>query len=272
MFLKRAAVTLTIGPLLIVLVYFGGWIYFWPFLIVLSIATFEYTRIIKRMGWHIPLWLLLPMVAAQWFNAFLPTLQLESLIWILSLFITMVYSLWLYEFRKNDHTLSSWFALVCGIFIIGWLGSHFFRIRALENLAWQWTVLTFMSTWIADSGAYLTGHFLAGKIVLGHHQMTPRLSPNKTVEGLIGGIFLATASAAVLAPILNIPLQYGILLGIIVSMVGPLGDLGISLIKREAGVKDSGTLFPGHGGALDRIDSLLWATAIGYYLGLALLK
>ena len=132
-------------------------------------------------------------------------------------------------------------------------------------------MLTFLATWSADIGAYLVGRFLAGRYILGKHPMAPRLSPKKTFEGFFGGMLCATAVSTIFAPLLDIPIFYGMLLGIIVSVVGPLGDLSISLIKREAGVKDSGTLFPGHGGALDRIDSLIWSTTVGYYLAIMLL-
>lgn len=270
MFLKRAAVTLTVGPLLLVLVNIGGWVYFWPFVIVLTVATYEFSKIVSELDWRVPFALLLPVLLAQWFNAQYDFVEQEAIIWIIGLFVFMVYGLWLYEFKSNESALTSWFALIVGAILIGWLGSHFFWIRRLEVMAPQWTTLTFVSTWMSDIGAYLVGRFLAGKIVLGKHQMTPRLSPNKTFEGLLGGAVFATAVAAILAPFLDIPMTYGIILGLMVSFIGPLGDLSISLIKREAGVKDSGILFPGHGGALDRIDSLLWSTAIGYYVAIIL--
>jgi phosphatidate cytidylyltransferase len=135
----------------------------------------------------------------------------------------------------------------------------------METMAWQWTMLAMTSTWIADSGAYFVGKFLAGNI-LGKHHLSPRLSPNKTVEGYAGGIFLGTAFTVALAYFMELPLVGALILGLLVSIVSPMGDLGISLLKREAGVKDSGTIFRGHGGALDRVDSLIWSIAMAYYL------
>ncbi len=271
MFLQRAIVTLTIGPLLLYLVTIGGWLYFIPFLIVLSVAVYEFTQIVGKMGWHVPFFLLLPLVMLQWFNAQFSIIESDALIWAISFFIVMLYGLWLYEIKGHQYTLMSWFSLVMGVIVLGWLGSHFFWIRRLEEMAWQWTMLTFIATWFADIGAYLVGRFLAGRFILGKHQLTPRLSPNKTVEGLFGGLFFATAVSVIIAPFLDIPVMHALFLGILVSFVGPVGDLSISLIKREAGVKDSGILFPGHGGALDRIDSLVWSTTIGYYLAIILL-
>jgi phosphatidate cytidylyltransferase len=94
------------------------------------------------------------------------------------------------------------------------------------------------------------------------------LSPNKTVEGYIGGIVFGTIITAVVANWLQIPLAVGLVLGLLSSIISPLGDLAISLLKREANVKDSGVLFPGHGGALDRLDTLLWSVTMAYYLAL----
>jgi phosphatidate cytidylyltransferase len=155
--------------------------------------------------------------------------------------------------------------MVGGIILVGWLGGHFFLVRRVEHMAWQWTMLAMIATWIADSGAYLVGKFLAGSLI-GKHKLSPHLSPNKTIEGYIGGIVLGTVITIALGNYFGLPLVGALILGLFASAVSPLGDLGISLIKREAGVKDSGVLFPGHGGALDRIDSLVWSVTIAYYL------
>ncbi|MCP5098474.1 MAG: phosphatidate cytidylyltransferase, partial [Chloroflexi bacterium] len=125
-------------------------------------------------------------------------------------------------------------------------------------------------TWIADSAAYVVGKFLAGKFLLGRHQLSPRLSPNKTIEGYVGGIFFATLVTVIVGNLFGVVIWGAVLLGVLVSAISPLGDLAISLLKREAGVKDSGTLLPGHGGALDRVDSLVWSVTMGYYLALFL--
>lgn len=270
MFLKRAAVTFTAGPLLLFLVTLGGWIYFWPITIVLTVAAYEYSKIVRRLGWRVPAYILLPMIWLQWFDAQFQLLEARAIPFIINLFVIMMYALWLYEYREGQNVLSSWFGLLGGVVIIGWLGSHFFWIRNLAQIGMQWTILSFVAIWVSDMGAYMVGRFVAGRGILGRHKMTPRLSPNKTVEGLLGGAVIATAVSLILAPFLDIPALYGLILGLVVSFVGPMGDLSISLVKREAGVKDSGNLFPGHGGAFDRMDSLLWATAVSYYLAILL--
>jgi phosphatidate cytidylyltransferase len=185
---------------------------------------------------------------------------------LLSLLLLTAFALWQYEITRSQTVPANWFASIAGLILFGWVCGHFFRLRALPDMAWQWTILAMSSTWISDSGAYLVGRFAAGKFIFGKHALSPRLSPNKTVEGFMGGIVIGTSFTVLIASPLDIAFLPALLLGLLVSTIGTVGDLGISLLKREAGVKDSGTLFPGHGGALDRIDSLMWTTAIAYYL------
>ncbi len=199
-------------------------------------------------------------IIGQWFS---PSYLAPAL--IISLLIAMTHALWSYERNQSQTTLADWMVMTGGILLVGWLGSHFFLLRRVENMAWQWTMLAMIGTWIADSGAYLVGKFLAGSI-LGKHKLSPRLSPNKTIEGYIGGIILGTLITVAVGNYFELPLTAVLGLGLFASAISPLGDLAISMIKREAGVKDSGVLFPGHGGALDRIDSLVWSVAIAYYL------
>jgi len=121
-------------------------------------------------------------------------------------------------------------------------------------------LILFALVWINDSGAYFAGKSL------GKHKMSPRLSPNKTWEGAVGG-FAATVLLGVLigAFVGAFTVVEGVLLGVILGVAGPLGDLMESAIKRGANIKDSGTLLPGHGGVLDRIDSVLVCAPILYY-------
>jgi len=109
--------------------------------------------------------------------------------------------------------------------------------------------------WAGDTIAFYTG------ITLGHHPLAPNISPRKSVEGSIGGFCASILSAPLLAKVLGVPapLPVSLLLGAVVGAVGQVGDLAESMIKRAFQVKDTGNLLPGHGGALDRIDSLLFA-------------
>lgn len=117
-----------------------------------------------------------------------------------------------------------------------------------------WLLLAILTTWMADSGAYLVGRSI------GRRKLIPRLSPNKTVEGAAGGLAAAvlTSILCVWAFGLDISPALGGLLGLGLGTIGILGDLAESMLKRHAGVKDSGSLIPGHGGMLDRIDAMLF--------------
>jgi len=122
-----------------------------------------------------------------------------------------------------------------------------------EGAGWQWVVLLFVVTWANDTLAYFTGRFL------GKHPLAPRISPKKTWEGFWGGAAGSVVGAlvvkALFLPRLSIPAA--VLVGAGAAVLGPLGDLSESMLKRAAGVKDSGKLLPGHGGLLDRIDAVL---------------
>lgn len=146
-----------------------------------------------------------------------------------------------------------------GLVYIGWTFSHLIAFAGMED-GRLLVLYLFVAIWGSDSGAYFVGRFL------GRHKLCPRVSPKKTVEGAIGGILTAIALLALLnlyfgmlPPVLVAPL------GAAISVVGQIGDLMESLIKRHYGVKDSGSLIPGHGGVLDRFDSVMLAAPVMYY-------
>ncbi|MDA8344072.1 MAG: phosphatidate cytidylyltransferase [Thermaerobacter sp.] len=123
------------------------------------------------------------------------------------------------------------------------------------------TAAALILVWATDIGAYLVGS------QFGRHKLSPRLSPGKSWEGTGGGILLAIIAGATLLPsLLGRSVGFGILVGLVTGLLAVLGDLGESAIKRWANTKDSGNFMPGHGGLLDRIDSLLFALPLLYYL------
>lgn len=133
------------------------------------------------------------------------------------------------------------------------------RLRMLpDGLAWVFVVLGI--SWLSDTGAYFAGRSL------GKHPLYARISPKKTVEGMVGGMLTATVGVGVITRI-GLP-EVGwldvLVLGLLGSAISVLGDLAESLLKRSYGVKDSGTILPGHGGLLDRIDSVLFVGAFVY--------
>jgi phosphatidate cytidylyltransferase len=122
-----------------------------------------------------------------------------------------------------------------------------------------WLVVVVASVWAMDTAAYAVGR------MIGRRKLAPAISPGKTVEGALGGLVAAGAVAAWLGYICGLPVPLGLLLGLAIGVVGQAGDLFESLLKRCAGVKDSGAILPGHGGILDRLDSLLFAAPVAYF-------
>jgi phosphatidate cytidylyltransferase len=149
---------------------------------------------------------------------------------------------------------------VAGILYIGWLLSNFVILRNLED-GRGWVFLAILSTFASDSSAYFAGR------ALGKHKMAPYISPKKTWEGAAAGIAGAIIACTILVYLFHLPVNYwqAIILGILVSVMGQLGDLVKSLFKRNVEVKDSGNVLPGHGGFLDRMDSLAFAGVTVYY-------
>lgn len=122
-----------------------------------------------------------------------------------------------------------------------------------------WMLLVLLGTAACDTGAYLVGSRL------GKHKMIPHISPGKTWEGLVGGVLGAVIAAVALSGILKIGWLPAILLGLLICVAAVSGDLCESLLKRAAGVKDSGNIIPGHGGILDRVDSILFVLLAVYW-------
>jgi phosphatidate cytidylyltransferase len=153
-----------------------------------------------------------------------------------------------------------WAATVASVLYVVGLGSHFLLLREThQGLAW--TVLACAVTWSTDIGAFFVGRRW-GKTGF----FTP-ISPKKTREGAAGGLLAGTVAAVAVigAGGLHVSALAAPLIGLSVSAIAQAGDLVESLLKREAGVKDSGTIIPGHGGVLDRIDSLLFAVTLTFY-------
>jgi phosphatidate cytidylyltransferase len=157
---------------------------------------------------------------------------------------------------------------VFGIMYVGWLGSHLVMLRQLpgavgveDGIGARLVFFAALLTWATDTAAYLCG------VAFGRHKLMPSISPKKTVEGAVGGLLGAALvgwiCARTFTPFVT-PLA-GIVLGLAVGAVGQLGDLVESLIKRDVGIKDSAELIPGHGGVLDRFDSLLFTVPVLYY-------
>ena len=148
------------------------------------------------------------------------------------------------------------------IYIAGTLSAIVLLHRETGAHGGAWVLLCMFYAFLSDTGAYFAGR------AFGKHKLYPKLSPKKTVEGAIGGVVTATLGGLMVQQTLlagELPLVHAIVLGIFASALGQAGDLFESLLKRSCGVKDSGTIMPGHGGLLDRSDALMFTGATTYF-------
>ncbi|MEJ7622402.1 MAG: phosphatidate cytidylyltransferase [Pyrinomonadaceae bacterium] len=171
-----------------------------------------------------------------------------------------------FRFQKDfSKMLTGIGVTLLGIFYVVFLGGYLIAIRVgfetQGNLSTKLLGFFFLVTFGSDAGAYFAGR------ALGRHKLAPTVSPGKTVEGLLGGLVTAAALAGLSTwwffP--ELPYAFSILLAIVIAALGVLGDLAESAMKRGAGAKDAASILPGHGGFLDRLDSLLFGAPILYY-------
>jgi len=164
--------------------------------------------------------------------------------------------------KLNPSGIETMAVTLFGLMYVAWLGNFITRINFATGHGRYWVMFLVVVTKFTDIGAYLTGS------TMGRHRMIPRISPKKTWEGTAGGIVLAVGGAWVCFRFIpelaadGLTLFHAMLLGMLLGVAAVIGDLAESLIKREAGVKDSSTILPGHGGCLDMIDSLLFTAPL----------
>ncbi len=263
---KRILVTVILLPIGLAAIFAGGWYFTALVAVFMALAGWEYAGLLNSGGLQPSRILLvggiLLLVIGRNVNGFV------SAPWMVSLVIlaAMAYHLVAYE-RGRNQAATDFTATLAGVFYIGWIGAYFISLRNLPDGKW-WLLVVLPAVWFADSAAYFIGSRF------GRHKLSPRLSPKKTWEGYLGGIIVAIvltpllviAGQAVVGPITGITPLRGAIIGLVMGVFPTLGDLGESMIKRQVGAKDSGSLLPGHGGAFDRIDSWIWAAVIGYYL------
>jgi len=260
---KRLLVVIIALPMLIAVIVIGGWLFTLVLTAALGVAAWEFWRLFRSGGFSPSGFVLIGGVIALalWRGFF--GFEYTDLVAAGLILVGMA----VHVFRYSNHASTAavdFCITTAGIFYLGWLGSYFFSLRSLPDGQW-WFLTALPAVWLADAGAFMFGR------KFGRHRMAPLVSPKKTWEGYVGGIL----TAAVLTPLLAwlwqlaapaIRIETAAVLGVVIAIVAPLGDLGESMIKRQFGVKDSSNILPGHGGIMDRVDSWIWAAAIGYYL------
>lgn len=268
MLAQRLIVAIIIIPVLVLLAYFGGWVLAIALAGIFGLAAWEYCHLFSLGGYHPPALLLVAGVAG--FTIIRHALPDSSGL-AASLMILAAMAWQVIQFEKGSSTAAVDFGITLGGFLyLGWLGSYFVSLRDLSDGLW-WFLIVIPAINCADAGAYFIGSRF------GKHKMSRLVSPKKSWEGYFGGIVTGTLGAMALTALWrlaapSITVSMGCILGLVISIIAPIGDLGESMLKRSFGVKDSSHLLGAHGGILDRFDSWLWAAPIGYYIIVTFLK
>jgi phosphatidate cytidylyltransferase len=249
-------------PIVVYCLYLGGLPFLALVVLLLTLAEIEFCRLVARDGFRPALAFGLGMLWLFLVDAHFSTLELLQPGMALVLLGSLAWQL----YHRQGSPVADWALTVTGGLYLGLSGACLIGLRGLQPDGLWWTLTVVPAIVLADTSAYFVGR------VWGRHQLAPKLSPGKTREGYVAGVVVAGLITALLASFWRIELGaatavsgiHGLILGLLIAVFAPLGDLTISMIKRQVGVKDSGTIFPGHGGALDRVDSVLWAAVIGY--------
>lgn len=255
--MKRVLTAVVFIPIVLGCLYWGGWAFFGLVLAVSLVAMFELRLMLNAMGSPVP-----GTVLYATSICLLAAIQWQKELWVspimfiafLAVAIRELLSKTARPFRRGGLTL---LALFYGAF----LPSHFLLLRG-EAHGFELLLLVLLGTWATDTGAYFSG------MRWGRHKLAPRISPSKSIEGAVGGLVAATIVIGCSDSFLQLQLQLlpVWILGLVIGLAAITGDLFESALKREAGIKDSGWILPGHGGILDRIDSLLFTVPVFYYL------
>lgn len=253
---QRVLSALVFIPLIVVIVWFGGPAYSLLIAAAAALGVLEFYGMMGLSRRH-PLtlfgliWVLLFVLVAHFEVIYIAPLLTSAVVFSL---------IWLIFRSPIEGASINWVWSLAGIIYIGWMLSHFIPLRGLED-GRDWVFFAIFATFAADTTAFLIGK------AWGKHSLVSKISPGKTWEGAMGGFLGAIIGGLILAAILpGIPIHWQIvLLGALIGIFSQLGDLSESMLKRSAGVKDSGRLIPGHGGILDRLDSIIFTVVVVYY-------
>jgi len=257
--------TASVGvPITVVCSLVGGIPFLLAMNLVIGVGLFEFYRMMEAKG--IKPYKTVGVVAGlgvSWYVYFLGGM-------FSSLFITLVLiAIMTMELFRRDGELAVFHisTTILGVFYVAWLGSHIILLRQLgegvegTDLGGFFVILAFSLAWGSDTGAYFVGN------AIGKKKLLPRVSPGKSVEGAVGGLVVSVVVAliirATIVPILTI--GDALILGLTAPVMAVLGDLVESLMKRDVRIKDTSHALPGHGGMLDRFDSVLFVAPLVYY-------
>lgn len=272
--LTKRIITAIIGvPLLITIFYYGSYYFLLFIMLIIGFGSYEYFRLIDNKNINsnkvlgIVFSLILPLGA---YFGYLYFIFIFTVVSILTLFLSL-------QKQEITSTLAEAGSRFLGIVYIGWFLSHAVLIRdigenkliadslgnkSLNDIGFFWIVFVVSCTFVNDTVAFFVGN------AKGKHKLAPRLSPGKTWEGTLSGIFMSLVCGIFINLIFNhyINYKWAMILGLIIGVAAVIGDLIESMFKRSVSIKDTGELLPGHGGILDRFDSLIIVFPVMYYL------
>lgn len=266
--LGRRILTAVIGiPITIYVIHFGEWLFAAAILLLALLAWHEFYTILRNKNIHVFLtfgfFITFLLLGCAWLG--------NSQEMIMTIVFTILLCLVKMILSGNKFTVIDVAFSIFGITYIGVCFSHLLLLRYTDSSLYITTSLgtlpagasylwlAFIGTWANDTFAYFIGSRF------GRHKLCPEISPAKTIEGSLGGLAGSIAAITLLGLLFRLPVSHSIIMGVLVGIVAPVGDLAESAIKRFAGVKDSGNLLPGHGGILDRFDSILFTVPVIYY-------
>ncbi|OGC25668.1 hypothetical protein A2291_04560 [candidate division WOR-1 bacterium RIFOXYB2_FULL_42_35] len=259
MLLRLLTILVTV-PIIIACVYFGGVAFLFLVLLLGMVSINEFYNMMKAKDFHPAYWV------GNFFTAFFIIFAYyglrkswepaHSAILTWAAVVTMIATLYLKQ-RPKEAIVDIAVTLL-GMIYIGWFFSYLIFIRALTDHG-AYIFFLMATVWAFDTIAYLVGK------KFGRHKLWPSVSPNKSVEGALAGFVFCLIAAGVFGHYAGFELIHSLVLGGIIGGFAQLSDLVESLIKRDAGLKDSSALVPGHGGVLDRMDSFILTTPVVYY-------
>lgn len=257
--LKRIITALIATPLLIAIIWYGPRsVFLLVILVTVAVSLLEYYALARRTDLSLPVYFGILLGSLIVFSSYSFSFSYTLAVFFLVTALSLAYYLFTYE--PNPRVIYSMGVFITGLVYVAFFLSHLVLIRHLA-MGRIWILFLLAVVFAGDAGAYCVG------ALLGRHKLYPRVSPGKTIEGAIGGL-AASIGAAHLMSIYFFPwitVRQVIFLALSLGITAQIGDLVESMFKRSAQVKDSGKLFPGHGGMLDRMDGVILAAPVLFY-------
>ena len=251
---QRIIVAVIFIPIMLGLIYLGGLWSVALFLVMGLLGAHEFYRMLAVGEYHPATWFGLVWTAALILHGWRPDLLPYELVITVGVLVVLTYTLF-----QSEQPLRMFLSTTTVAIYIGVMIANIIALRLLPDGMW-WLLMAILITWSNDTLAYFTG------VTIGKHKLWPRLSPKKSWEGTIGGFIGAALAGGLVAMLSSLTISFGLgaLIGFAGGILALFGDLSISMVKRQVGVKDSGHLIPGHGGMLDRLDSVLFVVPFVY--------